>query len=124
MALTNDGLTFRNSSDAVTAQYPSYGPAIRSTKRLTSSSSVKITFAAESVAIISAIGYLGNAYGVFLYTGYALGSARQHITKLLGDAAVSMTINESDQSVTLSYTGAATMYVSALPLYGNPPTFS
>lgn len=124
MNLTKDGLTFRNSSDAVTAQYPSYGPAIRSTKRLTSSSSVKITFAAESVAIISAIGYLGNAYGVFLYTGYALGSARQHITKLLGDAAVSMTINESDQSVTLSYTGAATMYVSALPLYGNPPTFS
>lgn len=123
-SLTNDGLTFRNSSDAVTAQYPSYGPAIRSTKTLTSSSSVKITFAAESVAIISAIGYLGNAYGVFLYTGYALGSARQHITKLLGDAAVSMTINESDQSVTLSYTGAATMYVSALPLYGNPPTFS
>lgn len=120
----DEGLDFRDSSGNVTAQYPNYGPAIRSTKTLTSGSSVKITFAAESVAIISAIGYLGNAYGVFLYTGYALGSARQHITKLLGDAAVSMTINESDQSVTLSYTGAATMYVSALPLYGNPPTFS
>lgn len=120
----SSGLTFSDSSGNVTAQYPAYGPAIRSTKRLTSSSSVKITFSVESVAIISAIGYLGNAYGVFLYTGYALGSARQHITKLLGDAAVSMTINESDQSVTLSYTGAATMYVSVLPLYGNPPTFS
>lgn len=120
----NWGLEFYDSSGNVTAQYPSYGPAIRSTKRLTSSSSVKVTFTAESVAIISAIGYLGNAYGVFLYTGYALGSARQHITKMLGDATVSMTISESDQSVTLSYTGATTMYVSVLPLYGNPPTFS
>lgn len=99
-------------------------PTTRGNAMLANGLPVTLTFNGNTVAIISAIGYLGNAYAVFLYTGYALGSARQHITKLIGDNAVSLSISEAAQSVTLSYTGAAGMYVSVLPLFGPTPTFS
>ena len=126
--LTNSGLVFRNTSDAVTAQYPATGLYAYNLRNslvttLPASGTKTITFSGQTVAIISVTSGYQQGYATYVYNGYGTGTARQHIAELHSGTSITYAIDASAQKVTISNGIASTMNLTIVVLYGaNKPT--
>ena len=128
--LTNSGLVFRNASDVVTGNYPASGMKATDLKNsvvgtLPASGSRTITFNGQTVALISVTSGYQQGYATYLYNGYGVSNARQHIFELVAGPSITYSISSSAQSVTISNAIASAMNLTVVVLYGaNAPTLA
>lgn len=125
MQLDTNGLRYFGPSGNVTGEYPASGPAQARGTATSNGGTKTITFSGNSLAIIGALGSTGNTYGMWTYTGYGAGTARQHINPILGPGSgISCTIDGSTQSVTITNSTTANCGIYVWMLFGPTPTIT
>ena len=123
--LDSNGLGFYyGASNELSAFYPANG-TVQGRATIAANSSKTVTFSGNTLAIIGMLGSNGNMYGMWTYSGYGSGTARQHINAILGPGGgVSCAIDASTQSVTVTNGVTINCGLYVLTLVGSFPTIS